>query len=639
MAITKRSTAIVSFVAVLAGTVALNAVLGLTSRSVRIDCTEERLYTLSSGVKELVRGLDEPVKVDLYWSASVGNDVPQLRTYAQRVSEFLTELASASGGNLRVRQIDPEPSSEAEDEARAAGLASLQVDGAGRTLTLGLVLRGSTDKTEVMPYLDPAQESFLEYEVARRILAVKGGKKPVVAVVSSLPMEGSFDQRTMQPTQPPVVMQQLQQLFDVRPIDKAAPKIPDDANVLVVVQPHGFSDELLRAIDGWVVEGKPTLAFLDPWCESDPQSRQMAMQGGAAGTSFEAPGLLATLGLDIPTDSVVGDRSFATRVRARTPAGVTMELDYLPWIALPREAFAKGDPVVGTISTLNMMSAGAVRSKEGATTKVEPFISSSPDVQLIQTMKLGFFGQPDQLIKDFISLNAPQSIAVRVSGPVTSSFPPAAPPAQPSADGTPPPAPPALEAAKGTANVIVIADADFLQDQSWVSEERFAGQLLGYRTIADNGSLVLNAVEALSGDRVLAGLRGRGEFRRPFDRVETLRREAEAKYLSKEQELEQGIQQSQARISQLQSEKKGSGVNALILSPEQEAELHKLEETMAAARKELREVQYRLRRDIDGLGSGLMLANVALWPAVVALGAMGWLARRVLGQRRGGGAA
>ena len=104
MEITKRSTAIVSFVAVLAGTVALNAVLGLTSRSVRIDCTEERLYTLSSGVKELVRGLDEPVKVDLYWSASVGNDVPQLRTYAQRVSEFLTELASASGGNLRVRQ-------------------------------------------------------------------------------------------------------------------------------------------------------------------------------------------------------------------------------------------------------------------------------------------------------------------------------------------------------------------------------------------------------------------------------------------------------------------------------------------------------------------------------------------------------
>jgi DNA repair exonuclease SbcCD ATPase subunit len=136
---------------------------------------------------------------------------------------------------------------------------------------------------------------------------------------------------------------------------------------------------------------------------------------------------------------------------------------------------------------------------------------------------------------------------------------------------------------------------------------------------------------------VLASLRGRGEFRRPFDRVEALRRDAEAKYLSKEQELEQSIQQSQARIGELQREKKGTGVNALILSPEQEAELKKLEETMASARKELREVQYRLRREIDGLGSGLMLANVALWPAFVAVGASVWTARRMLGQRRGGG--
>jgi ABC-type uncharacterized transport system involved in gliding motility auxiliary subunit len=633
MANTKRTTAIVSFVAVLAGTVALNAVLGLGSRSLRIDCTEERLYTLSSGVKELVRTLDEPVKLDLYWSASIGNDVPQLRTYAQRVKEFLTELSNASGGTVRVRQIDPEPSSEAEDEARAAGLASLQVDGAGRTLTLGLVVRGSTDKSEVLPYLDPAQESFLEYEVARRILAVKGGKKPVVAVISSLPMQGSFDQRTMQPTQPPVIIRQLQQLFDVRPVEVNAPKIPDDASVLVVVQPHGFGEEALKAIDGWVVAGKPTLAFLDPWCETDPQSRQMAMQGGAAGSSFEAPGLLNTLGIDIPTDSVVGDKSFATRVRARTPAGMTMELDYLPWLALPREAFAKGDPVVGSIATLNLMSVGSIRKREGGTTTVEPFVSSSTEAQLIQTMKLGFFGQPDQLIKDFVSLNASQSIAARISGPVTSAFPaaPSAPPAEGAA------APPAAEPAKGNANVIVIADADLLDDQTWVMEDRFAGQSLGYRAIADNGSLVLNAIEALSGDRVLAGLRGRGEFRRPFDRVETIRRDAEAKYLSKEQELEQKIQQSQTRISELQREKTGAGANALILSPEQEAELNKLEETMAASRKELREVQYRLRRDIDSLGSGLMLANVALWPALVAIGASAWTARRMFGQRRGGG--
>jgi ABC-type uncharacterized transport system involved in gliding motility auxiliary subunit len=622
MSHTKRTTAVIAFAAVLAGTVAVNAMLGMTTRSLRIDCTQERLYTVSSGVKELVRSLDEPIKLDLYWSASVGNDVPQLRTYAERVREFLDELAAASNGMLRLRQIDPEPSSEAEDEARAAGVAALSVDGSGKTLSLGLVLRGATDKTDIIPYLDPAQESFLEYEVARRILALKGGAKPVIAVISSIAMEPAFDPRMQQQQQgTPVVMQQLRQLFDIRMVPAENPVVPPEAKALVVIQPRGFSEAALKAIDAWVVAGKPTLAFLDPWYESDPQARQMMMQGGPAGSAFEAPALVASWGLDIPVDSVVGDKDNALRVQSRTQGGRTMNLTYLPWIALGKSSFAAGDPVVGPLNTLNLMSAGSIRKRDGGTSTVEPFVSSSPNVQLVPTMKLGLMGQPDRLLNDFVSLNAAQTVAARVTGPIVSAYPPT------KEDGTP------GEAVKGTANLIVIADADLLQDQTWVTEERFGNQVLGYRTIADNGSLVLNAVETLSGDHVLASLRGRGEFRRPFKRVEDLRTAAEEKYLAEEQELQSNITKSQARISELQREK-GSGQNALILSPEQEAELKKLESTVADTRKKLRDVQYRLRRDIDGLGSGLMLLNVAAWPAIVALGASAWTTRRMLGQRR-----
>jgi ABC-type uncharacterized transport system involved in gliding motility auxiliary subunit len=620
---TRRTTVTVAVLSTLAATVAFNAILSLAGRTVRVDLTEDRLYTVSSGVRELVASLDEPVRMDLYWSASLDNDVPQLRSHAQRVREFLDELVGSSKGMLRLRQIDPLPSSEAEDEARAAGIAALQVDGAGRTLSLGLVLRGPTDRTDVIAYLDPAQESFLEYEVARRIQALRGGAKPVVAVMSSIPVEQAFDPRNPQrPSEPPVVFQQLRQLFDLRVVPPEAPTIPEEAKVLMVVQPRGFSEDALRAIDAWAVAGKPTLAFLDPWYESDPQARQMMMQGMPGGSSFEAAKLLESWGLDIPADSVVGDKDNALRVQSRTQGGRTLNLTYLPWIALPKASLAAGDPVVGTLATINMMSAGSIRKREGATSSIEPVITSSSSVQLIPTMKLGFTGQPDQLLADFVSLEAQQTIAARVTGPIASAFAP------PAADGAPP-----SEPAKGTANIMVVADADLLQDQTWVTEERFGNQLLGYRTIADNGGLVLNAVETLSGGSALASLRGRGESRRPFGRVEAIRQAAEERYLAEEEELQRSISESQARIGELQREK-GAGQNALILSPEQEAELDKLEATVADSRKKLREVQFRLRQDIDRLSSGLMLLNVAAWPALVALLASAWTVRRSVAQRR-----
>ncbi len=622
----RRTSVTVAVVATLVAAVSFNAILSLTGRTVRVDLTEDRLYTLSAGVRELVASLDEPVRMDLYWSASLGNDLPQLRSHAQRVREFLDELVGASNGMLRLRQIDPLPSSEAEDEARAAGVAALQVDGAGRTLSLGLVLRGPTDITDVIPYLDPAQESFLEYEIARRIQALRGGAKPVVAVMSSIPIEGAFDPRNPQrPSEPPVVFRQLRQLFDLRTVPPEAPVVPPEATVLVVVQPRGFSEDAMRAIDAWAVAGKPTLAFLDPWYESDPQARQMMMQGMPGGSSFEAAKLLESWGLDIPAESVVGDKENALRVQSRTQGGRTLNLTYLPWIALPKSSLAAGDPVVGTLATINMMSAGSIRAREGATTTLEPVITSSSSVQLIPTMKLGFTGQPDQLLADFISLEQPQTIAARVSGPIASAYP--AP-----ADG----AGQSGEPAKGTANIMVIADADLLEDQTWVTEERFGNQVLGYRTIADNGSLVLNAVETLSGGSALSGLRGRGESRRPFERVEALRQAAEERYLAEEEELQRSITESQARISELQREK-GTGQNSLILSPEQEAELRKLEATVADSRKKLREVQFRLRQDIDQLSSGLMLLNVAAWPALVALIASAWTVRRSVSQRRQSG--
>ena len=618
----KRRSTLLATVGILVALVATNTAAWFVLRSARIDVTEEKLYTISPGVNELIRSLPEPVKLDFYWTREQGADLPSVRAYAQRVQEFLEEIAGASGGMLDLRVIDPEPFSETEDMARAAGIAPKTLDTTGRVLMFGLAVRGPTDKVESIPFLDPAQEAFLEYEIARRILSVGRDKKSVVAVLSTIPEEKPFNPRNpMAQGGKNILFQQLDLLYDVKRLDLAAPSIPQDAGVLIVIQPRMLSEDALKTIDAWAVSGKPLVIFADPWCEADPEARNMDFGSTGAGTAYDLGPLLSQWGVNIDKENAVADLGFATRIMYRTQGGQVMEMSHPAWLSLRKEALAAEDPVTAPLAQMNLKGAGAIVKSPTATTTVEPVISSTKDVQMIQTLKLGFFGEVDRLVRDFKSLGTPMAIAVRIKGEIESAYP--------SADGA---------RAKGNANILLVADADMVMDDTtWLSVDQQSGEA---RQIADNGLFVFNALEQATGDRMLSGLKSRGRYQRPFDRVEQLRKDAESRYLVEEQQLEDEIKKSEMRINELQRERGGAGAGVdatgmLVLTPEQVEELKKLESTQIDARKKLREVQRSLRADIEKTGTALMVLNVVAWPLVVAFVATMWISVRYSRQRGG----
>ena len=145
-------TAIFGSTLLLVAVFALNILISTGLPGLRLDLTQDKLYSLSDGVSPLLRALDEPVRLDFYYSKKSAENLPNFRTYGQRVQEFLEEMVQASNGRLSLRVLDPEPFSEAEDLARAAQLSRIQIDGAGRELTLGLVAVNSVDEQSVIPY-------------------------------------------------------------------------------------------------------------------------------------------------------------------------------------------------------------------------------------------------------------------------------------------------------------------------------------------------------------------------------------------------------------------------------------------------------------------------------------------------------
>ncbi len=673
-------------------------------RGLRLDLTEDRLYSLSPAVAPLVQRLDEPVKLDFYYSAEAAQGMPQIQSYANRVREFLQEVAQASKGRITLRVIDPAPFSEAQDEARAAGIAPLRLDGSGKELMLGLVAKNSVDQSEAMPFLDPNKEPFLEYDVMRLVQSIGKVKKPTIGLLSSLPLAGGgvnpADPR--QPAEPWQIYLQLKQLYQVKDIATTDSALPDGLDALVIVHPRELSTELLRSIDAFALKGGRILAFLDPHCEAQPSEDRFS--GGSGDKSSDLGPLTRAWGIEWTRSKVVADSTYAQRVRVRSQGPVQV-MDYLIWLALREDALSKDDPSTGRLAQVNAQTMGAIDIRESNKAAVKPLMESSADSMRLDGVRIQFFPDPEGLMRDFKPEGKRNVLAVRVQGPIeaaydedgnptiappesskpvmlapdgkeiapaapapaaptapapapaapeapapapaapetTSATPPAEPPpgkgpfqdpapaapaaaepvpaiAQPTqqqgAGATPPAASPARPPRTGTGNIVIVADADLLADQNWIEQQRMGNLLLGSRVMADNGAFVLNVLEMFTGDEALLNLRARGKYQRPFDLVEKIRKDAEKQYLDRERELQNQIRQSEARLAELQAQK--TPENQLILSPEQEAEVVKLEEQTLAARKELRSVQFNLRREYEGLGTRLMLVNVVAWPLVVA---------------------
>lgn len=613
----KKFVSIAAIVICLVLFVALNIVGAKLLRGARIDLTENRLYTLSEGSRSIASKIDEPIKLTMYLSEKQANSLPDVKTYSTRVREFLREFADASGGKIRLEVVDPEPFSEAEDKANAAGLYAMPVGGAER-LYFGLAGSNSTDRTETIAFFDPRKEQFLEYDISRLIYVLSNPQKKTIGILASLPINGVQDNPMMrgQDSPPWQIAAQLKDLFDVKNIATDAAEIPADIKVLLVVHPKNLTDKTLYAIDQYVLRGGSLIVFVDPWSDADLPPGINPMQAMGMPRNSDLAKLFAAWGVEMVPERFAADRDGALSVTIGTQIRPE-RVDYLAWLTLSRAKgnLASAEPVTGQLETINVGTAGVLQKKPDATTTFEPLLQTGPNSMLMDIKSVQLVPDPKKLLSEFQPGGKPLTIAARVSGKVKTAFPGGDPAKPAPAEGQPAPADNSLT--EGNANIIIVADTDMLSDRFWVGENRMGNLLLGYSKFADNGDFVVRAADNLSGSGDLMSLRARGKFYRPFERVDAIRKEAEDKYLAEERRLREEYTKADTKINELL--RQAPHGSAVILTPEVQAEIDRLRNEKVAINKNLRNVSHQMRKDIEQLGTRLKILNIALVPIVVGV--------------------
>ena len=602
--------------------------------SVRIDLTQDDLYSLSPGTKNIVSNLQGPLEIMFFYSESATEDTPQIRTYANRVQELLREIVIASNNRISLSIIDPQPFSEEEDLATQFGIQAVPISQGAPGIYFGLVVAQPEDReinpqgraAETLPLIRPELEQFLEYEFMKLITKVNQPDLQVVGLLTELDIDGGFDPVAGQATAQWMIMDIIRQLYAVQRVDKSAEEIDEEIDILMIVHPQGLSEQMLYAIDQFVMRGGKTMVFLDPNADSMVSRTQ---QGNMipAGMSSELPGLLEAWGIEFPGDKVLTDNELALRVsmgQGQRP------IAHLGMLGAQRNFLTQSDSVTSRLETINMSSPGVIRQAAGASTRFEALIVSSSDSMLMDAGLLEDVTDPSILFDEFVSEGISHTIAARISGVIETAFPDGRPIVEvealdeettalneeDTAAAEEEPTPEHLGSSNSEVNILVFADTDMLGDRMWVQVGQFMGQRIP-RPFSNNGDMVINALDNLSGGADLSSIRGRGTYSRPFTKVIQLQRQADDRLRVEEAELLDRLAEAEAALAELNQDENGELIGQV--TPEIQAEVDRFNELMLETRRSLRDVQYQLTEDIEQLGANLKLINTALIPMLLSL--------------------
>jgi ABC-type uncharacterized transport system involved in gliding motility auxiliary subunit len=674
----KEGTAGITALLVIAIVVAVNFLVGgLGLGNLRVDLTQDRLYTLTQGSKNILERLnpDKPVTIRYYATTEDRVMPPMLKSHAGTVQDLLLEFQKASQGKVILEKLAPNPNTEDEDRAREDDLQGMMVNQNGDNIYLGMAIQSAAQK-EVLPFLSPNEENALEYNIARAIQKVSKNTKTVIGVMSAMPVMGSpmFPYQRQAGQDPWIVIQRLRMDYEVRDVPMSAEKIDSDISTLVVIHPADITEMAEYAIDQYLLKGGKVIALVDPQSVvaqrvySNQQNPMTGQPGGVINPSSDLARLFKAWGVNYNKSLVVADVNY----RGMAQGGQNpVELQ------LPREALNSNESITSSLQSLRMLMAGSfnIDSKDGIV--ADTLFTSSEASEMIDIT------EAEKLIREKMTQFNPsgrrQIMGVRLSGKFKTAFPegrpkgPAASPetggaqedaSAPKADNTADapapqsvetsPAAPAplassadvtaapaqdepkadaekkpIEISDGTIKesvntegvVILFADADMMYDALCVEQDRATGGLVAANS---NLPLMLNAIEALSGGGDLLKVRSRASIQRPFIKMDELREKVEKDYRPKLQALQAKLDETAQKMGPLRVK------NGQLADPRQIKELNELMKTQTDINREIREVKKTQNKEIDFTESMITLLNFLVVPLlVVSVGLLLAIRRRV----------
>ena len=586
--------------------VSVNIWGGRLFNSAKLDLTEEKIFSISEATIEVLKSIKEPIRLSFYTSENLSVLGPDYISLMLRIEGLLETYKLASGSNLIIERIVPKPFSPEEDRAVSNGIHAIPDVLGNSQVFFGLTGHNSTDGFYTIPHFAPEKNNLIEYELTRLIFDLVNTKKRIVAIYGDLPISGDKTQQV-----PPwTIMETIRRFFSVQILFGDVQRFSSDIDVLVLTEPGELSKTTLYAIDQFILRGGRVLAFLDPFNETLDISQNGQPSAPRSQGLDKFTKLLSAWGVEIPRRTVIGDLGGAINVQM-TRNDRILATKYPVWFDVKEDGLVSDEVVTNGLSRVSLRSAGYIKHSPQQALKFQPILLASKASGLIDVSKIEYAPNPVEILANLQKTPEQKVLMARLSGAFKTAFPDGMPGPKVNGENN-------LLHLKNSAEptaVVIVADADLLADEAWLENKNIGGQILKV-PFANNGNLVVNALEQLVGTSSMIGLRGKGTLKRRFTLLEKMEQEAEIKYRKKENKLLTKIEDGKKLIDQIQRTEVKQGV---VYSQEQQLELERKRNEMIEARKELREIQFSAKENITELKNRIIFYNIWSVPILLLL--------------------
>jgi ABC-2 type transport system permease protein len=566
---------------------------------VSFDFTADRSFTLDPGARAIIQSLHEPISLTLYTSESATEAAAALKLHAARVRLLLETLEQRAPHRLSVRFIETEPLSPQEDAAIEAGL--IGAAGPGNVpFYLGLVGTNLVDERRVIPFLSPERGDLLEFEIIRLIAELDQPPTERVTLISGVELE-SYDG-------PRFFYSELARAYDVRLLEPDFDRLPQDAGVVILIHPRALGERQWAAINRHLDGSGRALILADPFSRLAAAPAVRGLRPDRAEAPSDLGPLGQRLGLELASDAVVLDAQKGLPVDVEIE-GRVVERIYPVWFRVEPSQMRDDNAIVGPlVNGVNVAAAGAldVRTDKPVGVRHTSLMQSGPESWRVPVDVIADDPLPSVLTATRPDETQAQVLAIMVDGPAASG------------------------AEKPGWRVVVIADTDFLDDAFYLSRNERGEPAL----VADNAALFMNAVDILSGNEALVGLRSAEYRERTLTRIEARQAAAEARLQAEEERLRTELYAARQRLEAARAGRFGIGGSALASaerSVDVNLEIEAAQSALGAARERLREVEREYRRDVNQIALIANLFSVWFLPLVTVFAGIAlplWRAQR-----------
>ena len=558
-----------------------------------VDFTSTKTFTLSSGTKRVIDEIEEPIKINFVYSRDLSKNIPIIQNYANQVQGLLNRYSDLASGKIELNFIEPEPYSDDEDYVNRYGVQGFPIDQEGSKVYFGLIASNTTDDIETVPFFDPSKAGTLEKQLTDIVYKLNRSKKPMIGFLSWVDTTPPMMPNNQLGQGEYTILEELSYFYDFEFLDTDVESF-EGIDLLIVYHPSDISDKTEYAVEQFILNGGKSVIFVDPFFEKNDHSNK----------SSNLENVLKTLNINY-NSNVILDGAQATRLQTQQNITENTSLQTmlkLNWPEVRGQFINQAEEIGDGLSLIRLVSPGGLSPlNDESEISYTPIMSSS---EVTMDLPMKEVHDPIKLINNFQPTGISYDFGVKLNGIAKSNFNDF----EFKNDNH-------LETSSKNINVVVFSDADFIRNAFWARIQKFLDTNVIEAT-SDNGSLVTNVFDSMTGYDEFIDLRNKEAPFRPFVVVQKLQAEAEQMYLGQEQQLQAQLDNT---LNQIQNLSGGRDVESVNLSDKQLMELANFQLQVENTRKQLREVRRNLSKDIDRLANQINILNTFLIPILLIL--------------------